>query len=173
MIKGVGKNKCFAICNKRKFLFLMAWLYQGVHLVVHLLDVSVSCLGDGHYGSCYCRCICSTGITEVLELTSSGCRQQMHKWDFVLEALEVVPIFGRNRRVDGVASSLGLCELCPTRMKWLHLIILLMIYSGEKSTCIECATLMYSFQSHPLISDFLFFSFSVAHISAESEMFCT
>lgn len=61
-----------------------------VHLAVHLLQASVSCLGDGHYGSCYCLCVRSTGIIEVLELTSLGCRQQMHKWDFVLEAFEYV-----------------------------------------------------------------------------------
>lgn len=64
---------------------------RGVHLAVHLLHASVSCLGDGHYGSCYCLCVCSTGITEVLELTSCGCRQWMHKWDFVLKALEFAP----------------------------------------------------------------------------------
>lgn len=62
-----------------------------VHLAVHLLQASVSCLCDGHYGSCYCLCVRSTGIIEVLELTSLGCRQQMHKWDFVLEALEYAP----------------------------------------------------------------------------------
>lgn len=64
---------------------------RGVHLAVHLLHASVSCLGDGHYGPCYCLCVRSAGITEVLELTSLGCRQQMHKWDFVLKACEFAP----------------------------------------------------------------------------------
>ena len=85
------QNKCFAICNKRKFLSLMAGggtAERGVHLAVHLLHASVSCLGDGHYGSCCCLCVRSAGITEVLELTSWGCRQRMHKWDFVLKASE-------------------------------------------------------------------------------------
>lgn len=64
---------------------------KRAHLAVHLPHASASCLGDGHYGSCYCLYVRSTGITEVLELTSLGCRQQMHKWDFVLEALEFAP----------------------------------------------------------------------------------
>lgn len=63
----------------------------GVHLAVHLWHASMSCLGDGHYDSYYCLCVRSTGITEVLELTSLGCRQRMHKWDFVLKALEFAP----------------------------------------------------------------------------------
>lgn len=69
----------------------MAIAEPGVHLAVHLPRASVSCLGDGHYGSCNCLCVRSAGITEVLELTSLGCRRQMHKWDFVLEAFEFVP----------------------------------------------------------------------------------
>lgn len=106
----------------------------GVHLAVHLPHASVSCLGDGHYGSCYCLCVRSAGITEVLELTSLGCRQRMHKWDFVLKALDFgFPVFSRNRREDGTicGDRLG---LCATRMRWLHVIILLMIYTGEAST---------------------------------------
>ena len=84
------QNKCFATCNKRKFLFFngVGIAERGVHLAVHLLRASVSCLADGHYGSCCCLCVRSAGITEVLELTSLGCRQRMHKWDFVLKALE-------------------------------------------------------------------------------------
>lgn len=62
----------------------------GVYLAVHLC-ASASCLVDGHYGSSCCMCVRSTGITEVLELTSQGCRQRMHKWDFVLKALEFAP----------------------------------------------------------------------------------
>lgn len=59
----------------------------GVYLAVHLC-ASASCLVDGHNGSSCCMCVRSTGITEVLELTSQECRQRMHKWDFVLKALE-------------------------------------------------------------------------------------
>lgn len=86
----------------------------GVHLAVHLLHASVSCLGDGHYGSCYCLCVCSAGITEVLELTSLGCRQQMHKWDFVLKALEFAPCL-RLKQERGWYHLQGLSELCAKR----------------------------------------------------------
>lgn len=74
---------------------------QGVCLVVHLLRASAGCLGDGHYGSCCCQCVNSNRITEVLDLTSPGCRQLMHKWDSVLEALE----FGKSKRTALLAGT--------------------------------------------------------------------
>lgn len=40
-------------------------------------------------------------ITEVLDLTSPGCRQLMHKWDSVLEALE----FGERKRTALLAGT--------------------------------------------------------------------
>lgn len=79
---------------------------------------SASCLGDGHYGSCNCLCVRSAGITEVLELTSLGCRRQMHKWDFVLEALEFVPCLGQIYKKGGRGERGG-GGWCRLRWWWL------------------------------------------------------
>lgn len=74
---------------------------QRVCLVVHLLRASTGCLGDGHYGSCCCQCVNSNRFTEVFDLTSLGCRQLMHKWDSVLEALEL----GKRKRTGLLAGT--------------------------------------------------------------------
>lgn len=118
MMKEV-RNKCFAACNKRKFLFFngVGIAERGVHLAVHLLRASVSCLADGHYGSCCCLCVRSAGITEVLELTSLGCRQRMHKWDFVLKALEFCSVSSAETGEAMVPFAGGTSELCATRMR--------------------------------------------------------
>lgn len=70
------QNKCFA---------------EGVHLAVPLLHGCVSCLGDGHYGSCHCLRVGSVGITEVFEQTSLVCGRQMQKGDFGPRASEFAP----------------------------------------------------------------------------------
>lgn len=85
---------------------------RGVHLAVHLLHASVSCLGDGHYGPCYCLCVRSAGITEVLELTSLGCRQQMHKMGFCPESLRVCSLSPVETGREHGAVLQGLPVLC-------------------------------------------------------------
>lgn len=89
-----------------------------MHLAVHLLHASASCLCDGHYGSCYCLCVRSAGITEVLELTSLGCRQRMHKWDFVLKASEFAPCLQFGVERGGLQfAGIELSVLCATKMR--------------------------------------------------------
>lgn len=145
----------------------------GVHLAVHLLHASVSCLGDGHYGSCYCLCVCSAGITEVLELTSLGCRQRMHKWDFVLKALEFAPYL-RLKQERGWYRLQGLSELCAKRNEMITSDNLAndLHWGGEhiKLNELHRCTQFSVLSSH---LSFCLFSFTVAKFYAEFEMFST